>query len=311
MPRKPKNIDKLDALKARMGKEADHTIAEEAEVSSAAVGRYRRKHGIGAYDGFKFGARGEGTAPAKRTGKAKRTAKAKPAAKAKGVTRAKPSAKALAAAKVLEGKLAPVRVLSANPKKTRGKRGPDKAPRKSKIGPYRDMVGKVRDQQIAARAGVTVEAVRMYRRRHGISLLVPGKPGRKPKKVATPRRRISKLDPYVDIIGVIPDADVAKRANVTSENVRAFRKRHNIEAGWRAQRLAGPRASSAPRAKASRPVPVVSGSQGFSVSVSGMDQDYVVVATDIVAAVAQAVAIVGKRHRGASISAVRHLGPAL
>ncbi len=51
-----------------------------------------------------------------------------------------------------------------------------------------------------------------------------------------PRRlRKSRLDGFTDIVGVLPDKDVAKRADVTPENVRTFRMRRVIPAAWRGE----------------------------------------------------------------------------
>jgi len=40
--------------------------------------------------------------------------------------------------------------------------------RRSKLDPYLHMVGKVPDREVAERAGMTPDGVRMYRQRHGI-----------------------------------------------------------------------------------------------------------------------------------------------
>jgi hypothetical protein len=51
-----------------------------------------------------------------------------------------------------------------------------------------------------------------------------------------PRRfRKSKLDDFIDIVGVQSDKDVAVQAGVTPENVRTFRMRRVIPAGWKGQ----------------------------------------------------------------------------
>lgn len=48
-------------------------------------------------------------------------------------------------------------------------------------------------------------------------------------------KRKTKLEPYLSEIGTIPDAEVAAKAGVSAENVRTFRKRHDIPAGWRGE----------------------------------------------------------------------------
>lgn len=47
--------------------------------------------------------------------------------------------------------------------------------------------------------------------------------------------RKSKLDPYVGLIGSVPDKEVAQKAGVTPENVRTFRLRRGIPAAWRGE----------------------------------------------------------------------------
>ncbi len=116
-------------------------------------------------------------------------------------------------------------------------------PRPSKLDPYLDKVGTVPDREVAELAGVTAENVRAFRKRRGIPAgwRGEGQQGDKPKvarkaTASKPRqRRKSKLDPFMDKVGVLPDRDVAELAGVSAENVRAFRKRRGIAAGWRAE----------------------------------------------------------------------------
>lgn len=68
------------------------------------------------------------------------------------------------------------------------------------------------------------------------------------------RGRKSALDAYVEMLGKLPDAEIAKLAHVTPENVRTYRTRRGIEANWpeaskaRVGRPPGPakRAAAAP-----------------------------------------------------------------
>ncbi len=53
--------------------------------------------------------------------------------------------------------------------------------------------------------------------------------------MAVRRPRPSKLDDHRASVGVLPDKQVAELAGVTSENVRSYRKRHGIPAGWRGE----------------------------------------------------------------------------
>ena len=47
--------------------------------------------------------------------------------------------------------------------------------------------------------------------------------------------RKSKLDPFVDKIGIFPDKTIAEMAGTSAENVRVYRKRKDIPARWRGQ----------------------------------------------------------------------------
>ena len=114
MPRRPSPTDHLDAVREKMGTIPDHEVAQLCGSTAAIVGRYRRKHGIKPYQGYKFV---KGAKP--------------PGAKSSGGTR---------------------------------------RARKSKLDPFRDEVGKLPDKVLAEKAGVSVEGVRMYRKRHSISL---------------------------------------------------------------------------------------------------------------------------------------------
>ena len=55
MPRPPKPTDHLDKVRHLMGTMSDQEVAKKCGSTSSIVGRYRRKHGIPAYEGYKFG----------------------------------------------------------------------------------------------------------------------------------------------------------------------------------------------------------------------------------------------------------------
>ena len=93
MPR-PNANSKLDEVRDLMGQKPDHEVAEIAGVSVSTVGKYRRRHNISAYQGYKFvkgkvgtpaSAVQDGEAPKKSTKKSsKKAAKAaKPAKSSK------------------------------------------------------------------------------------------------------------------------------------------------------------------------------------------------------------------------------------
>jgi hypothetical protein len=114
------------------------------------------------------------------------------------------------------------------------------------LDPFADIVGVEPDAEVASKAGVSTETVRTFRVRRGIPALwrgemsAPQKPagvaasavGAKSRKRAFRGRR-SRLDPYVHLLGSLPDGEVAAMAGVTSENVRAFRRRRGIGADWK------------------------------------------------------------------------------
>ena len=52
MPRQIKSYPELEAFRHLLGKEPDHIVAEKAGTSTSIVGRFRRKFGIPAYDGY-------------------------------------------------------------------------------------------------------------------------------------------------------------------------------------------------------------------------------------------------------------------
>lgn len=91
----------------------------------------------------------------------------------------------------------------------------------SLLAPLRDLMGEISDSEVAEKAGVSMRTVASYRRRHDI----PAYTGRgKPKK----RFRRSKIDPYSDLVGKIPDRMVAEKAGVTLNAVRNYRTNRGI-----------------------------------------------------------------------------------
>ena len=62
----------------------------------------------------------------------------------------------------------------------------------------------------------------------------------------------SPLEDHLDIVGVIPDREVAEQLGMTAENVRAWRNRRKIPARWRTGAAA---AATAPKSKTSKQPP--------------------------------------------------------
>ena len=121
------------------------------------------------------------------------------------------------------------------------------------------------------------------------------------------KRRKSKLDPYLEHVGVLPDREVAEMAGVTPENVRAFRARRSIAAGWR-----GEGRSWSDPAKG-EDLDGATGQQGFAITVSTAEGpvDFVVLADDIAQAAAMAIRRLGARGVEGRIQGIRYLAEAL
>ena len=92
-----------------------------------------------------------------------------------------------------------------------------------------DSLGKVPDAEVAKKAGVSVRTIASFRARHGI----PGYSG--PRRTAQSRApRTSKLDPFVELLGTVPDRVVAEKAGVSLNAVRNYRVKRGISAAGRA-----------------------------------------------------------------------------
>ena len=90
------------------------------------------------------------------------------------------------------------------------------------IEPLLEQLGSIPDAEVARKAGVSVRTVASYRSRNKI----PGYKGR-----GTPgkkRRRKSKIDPYTDLLGKVPDRVIAEKAGVTLNAVRNYRANRGI-----------------------------------------------------------------------------------
>ena len=245
MPRPPKPTDHLDEIRHMMGTMPDHEVAKKCDSTPSIVGRYRRKHGIPAYEGYKFG----------------------------------------------KGQSPPSKGTEQPAKKKTPRR------RRSKIDAFRSQVGKIPDQVIAKKAGVSVEGVRMYRRRHDIKL-EPGarrRRGSKPAKPAVSSTGPSILDSFRDQFGSVPDSEIAVMADITEAEATAYRTAHGIAA-----------AAEPPTLRhLAAPPETTTDFQGYSVTIGGID--HIVVAADITDAAEQAV----QAHLSGAITSIQHLGMAL
>ena len=91
-----------------------------------------------------------------------------------------------------------------------------------------DALGSVPDAEVARRAGVSVRTIASFRARHDIG----GYKGPRRKPV-TGRRKRSKIDPFVNLLGHVPDRVVAEKARVSLNAVRNYRLKMGIQAAGR------------------------------------------------------------------------------
>lgn len=104
----------------------------------------------------------------------------------------------------------------------------------ARLDAVRATLGTVSDGEIARRLGIARKTVVEYRKRHGIAPFVPARaPAPKKEPASSPTGRTSRLDAFAEIIGALPDREVAERAGMTTENVRMYRQRRGIAATWR------------------------------------------------------------------------------
>ena len=294
---------KLDPFADKLGVVPDKELAALAGVSSENVRALRKRRGIPARW------RGEGgpaVAPVHDARPATRRKVRKP-------RRAKPAR-------------LPADDLPPEPEQVSGLK-PGRKPRKTKLDPYLDKVGVLPDKQVAELAGVTSENVRAYRKRRGIpagwreatkkggkgiaraakskksSAKAPPSTG----KVRKPRR--GKLTPFVDQLGLVPDARIAELSGTTLGNVRVYRLRHGIPARWKLDKAAPAPAAAARVAPAATAAP----REGYQVTIVGPDGEveYVVVAKDIVGAASKAVDGVARQGIEGRVLQLRFLGPML
>ncbi len=208
----------IDAYLADLGVKPDADIAKLAGVSVSAVYQFRRARGIGVVTRSKT----KGTPT-----KAKAAVQSTPKPKPTDTTR-------------------------------KGRRGPA-----SKLDARLDIVGVLADADVAKRVGITRAAVAKYRTRHGIApgsastaktaaktkRLVAQQKKTPPKGPAAPRA--SKLDGFAHQIGVVPDAEIARRAGVSRERVRQVR----LQLGGSGAKSGEKVAVTAPARQTAAPIP--------------------------------------------------------
>jgi hypothetical protein len=122
--------------------------------------------------------------------------------------------------------------------------------RPSKIDQFVDKIGVIPDKELAALAGVGLGTVKKWREKGLPAAKVEPSPTpeavvepnpepaetqapskkRAPRPVKQRKARRTRMDAYLDQIGVLPDAEVAGLAGVSPANVAIYRKRRSIPA---------------------------------------------------------------------------------
>lgn len=112
-----------------------------------------------------------------------------------------------------------------------------------RLEPYRELMGKRPDGEIAKLAGMDRRYVVVFRihndipayRRGSASKTAPGSGDTKPRRL-----RKSKLDEFRHLMGEVPDGRIAELASCSREAVMRYRKRYGIEPAPRGRKVAPP-----------------------------------------------------------------------
>ena len=94
-------------------------------------------------------------------------------------------------------------------------------------------LGQVPDAEVARLAGVSIRTIASFRARHDIA----GYKGPRRPSVSGKRKR-SKIDPFVHLLGQVPDRIVAEKASVSLNAVRNYRVKKGIQASGKRGRPA-------------------------------------------------------------------------
>lgn len=163
-----------------------------------------------------------------------------------------------------------------------------------------EVLGTVPDHVVAEKTGLSVSAVGRFRRARGIAAYQGFKFGQREGGAPLPRRS-SRLEAFRELLGVLPDREVAQLAGLTPEGVRIYRKRKGIPkrpAGGELAHLSPPR---------SQPM----GSVGYEVALRTPrgPECIVLLADDLVQASRKAETCA--RARSAQVERVAYVGPVL
>lgn len=104
-----------------------------------------------------------------------------------------------------------------------GEAGARPGSKDAQIEAHKDLLGEVPDRVVADKAGVSLRTVAAYRARMGIA-------GYKGPRRSSSRKRKSKIDPFAEIVGTVPDRVVADKAGVSVNAVRNWRRVRGVPA---------------------------------------------------------------------------------
>jgi hypothetical protein len=217
-----------------------------------------------------------------------------------------------------------------------------------RLEPYRDLMGKRPDGEIAKLAGMDRRYVVVFRYYNDIPAYRRGstpKPADKAQDAKPRRSRRSKLDEFRHLMGEVSDGRIAELAGCSREAVMRYRKRHGIVAAPR-RRSAAPKpepvvqvqpepVAEPEQAPAPQPVPAVDDLppeadevltdatitpppaeptpsaarlEGYVVTVRGDegDEDYVLLANDLVDVANKALRVIAQRLPDARVIELRY-----
>ena len=166
----------------------------------------------------------------------------------------------------------------------------------AQIDAHKDLLGTVPDRVVAKKAGVSLRTVAAYRARMGIA-------GYKGPRKKGSRTRKSKIDPFAQLVGTVPDRIVAEKAGVSVNAVRNWRRVRGVAAVGRGRPPAT--AQVAAQAIADAPIAAVpsSGSIAWKITLAAAASG-VVVGSDLLDA-AQKAQLVGE------VTAMERIGAVL
>lgn len=153
------------------------------------------------------------------------------------------------------------------------------------------LLGSMPDAQVASTIGVSTRTVAAYRKRHGIGAFVRGEGGAKPKRrKGRGGGRRSRIAEFEELLGQVPDEEIAQKAGVAVGTVRNFRTRKGIPAAGRAAKKPA-RAERGRRSRA-RTVTDQAGEYGWRVTLQTDrgELDRIVLAGDVAEATRRAAA---------------------